>query len=486
MSTHPIIVWFTQDLRLSDNACLHAAVAAGHPIVPVYILDDVTPGEFAMGGASRWWLHQSLASLASSLEVLGGKLILRQGEAGKVLEQLVQDTGAQGVYFSRGYAPWSAELEKKVAAQCDAKGIECKRFSGFLLHEPEAIRTGSDGPYKVYTPFSRNCLSRDISRKPRPAPEKIDFYSAEIAGDTLDDLELYAGKPDWAVKFPERWSPGETGAHEKLKDFLENAVGAYNEARNLPDVKGTSRLSPHLHFGEISPLQCWTATHHAVATARGNIDRGAHTFEKEILWREFSYHLLHYWPTLPTEPFKPEFANFPWLQNDGHLACWQQGQTGFPIVDAGMRELWATGWMHNRVRMIVASFLIKNLRLPWQAGEHWFRDTLVDADIGANSASWQWVAGCGADAAPYFRIFNPILQGEKFDKHGGYVRRWVPELAAMPDKFIHKPWQAPDEILKKAEVDLGSTYPRPIIDLGQTRDAALAAYKTIRNSEAAE
>ncbi|MGB5212158.1 MAG: deoxyribodipyrimidine photo-lyase, partial [Anderseniella sp.] len=289
-----------------------------------------------------------------------------------------------------------------------------------------------------------------------------------------------------AAKFPERWSPGEAGAHKKLKDFLENAVGAYDEARNLPDVKGTSRLSPHLHFGEISPLQCWAATSHAVAKASGNIDRGAHTFEKEILWREFSYHLLHYWPSLPTEPFKPEFANFPWLQDDGHLACWQQGQTGFPIVDAGMRELWATGWMHNRVRMIVASFLIKNLRLPWQAGEHWFWDTLVDADIGANSASWQWVAGCGADAAPYFRIFNPILQGEKFDKHGGYVRRWVPELAAMPDKFVHKPWQAPDEILKKAEVDLGTSYPRPIVDLGQTRDAALAAYKTIRNSEAAE
>ncbi|MEM7635223.1 MAG: deoxyribodipyrimidine photo-lyase, partial [Pseudomonadota bacterium] len=405
--------------------------------------------------------------------------------AGKVLEQLVHDTGARGVYFSRGYAPWSGELEKEIAAQCEVKGIECKRFSGFLLHEPEAIRTGSDGPYKVYTPFSRNCLSRDITREPRPVPEKIDFFGADVASVSLDDLDLYQGGPDWAARFPDRWTPGEAGAQEKLTHFLEHAVGDYAEARNLPDVKGTSRLSPHLHFGEISPLQCWAATRHAVATARHNIDRGSHTFEKEILWREFSYHLLHHWPTLPTEPFKPEFANFPWLQDEGKLSSWQKGQTGLPIVDAGMRELWATGWMHNRVRMIVASFLIKNLRIHWQAGEQWFWDTLVDADIGANSASWQWVAGCGADAAPYFRIFNPILQGEKFDKHGGYVRRWVPELAAMPDKFIHKPWQAPDEVLKKAGVNLGTSYPRPIVDLGKTRDAALAAYKTIKKSDAA-
>jgi deoxyribodipyrimidine photo-lyase len=485
LSGPPIIVWFTQDLRLSDNACLHAAVASRYPILPVYILDDVTPGEFAMGGASRWWLRKSLASLASSLEALGGKLTIRRGEASSVLEQLVAETVANAVYFSRGYAPWSGEMESKIAAQFEAKGVDCKRFSGFVLHEPETIKTGNDGPYKVYTPFSQNCLSRDISRKPRPAPEKIDFHSAEIAEDTLGDLDLYAAKPDWAAKFPERWSPGEAGAQQKLKHFLEHAVGDYDQGRNLPDVSGTSRLSPHLHFGEISPLQCWTATRHAVATARHNIDRGSHTFEKEILWREFSYHLLHYWPSLPTEPFKPEFTDFPWLEDDGKLACWQNGQTGFPIVDAGMRELWATGWMHNRVRMIVASFLVKNLRLPWQSGEQWFWDTLVDADIGANAASWQWVAGCGADAAPYFRIFNPILQGEKFDKHGGYVRRWVPELSAMPDKFIHKPWQAPVEVLSDADVNLGTTYPRPIVDLGQTRDAALAAYKTIRKSEAA-
>ncbi|MGI9512714.1 MAG: cryptochrome/photolyase family protein [Anderseniella sp.] len=485
MSDRPIIIWFTQDLRLSDNACLGAAVASGHPILPLFVLDDVTPGEFAMGGASRWWLHKSLVSLASSLEALGGRLVVCRGEAGHVVEKLVTKTSAQGVYFSRGYAPWSSKLEKRISARCEAVGIECRRFSGFLLHEPEAIRTGNDGPYKVYTPFSRNCLAREITRKPRPAPELVDFYSTDIAGDTVDDLSLYPDKPDWAADFPGRWTPGEAGAHEKLEQFLENAVGDYKEARDLPNVRGTSRLSPHLHFGEISPLQCWAATSHAAASAGGKIDQGAHTFEKEILWREFSYHLLHYWPDLPMEPFKPEFADFPWLQDDEKLARWQQGLTGLPIVDAGMRELWATGWMHNRVRMIVASFLIKNLRLPWQVGEQWFWDTLVDADIGSNSASWQWVAGCGADAAPYFRIFNPVLQGEKFDKQGGYVRRWVPELSGLPDKFIHKPWQAPAEALKDAGVDLDTTYPRPIVDLGETRNAALAAYKTIKKPNAA-
>jgi len=483
VSDQPIIVWFTQDLRLADNACLHSAVSSGHPIIPVYILDDETPGTFAAGGASRWWLHRSLASLASSFETLGGELIIRRGETGAILSQLVEQTNAKAIYFSRGYAPWSGELEAKIAAACDSAGADCKRFSGFLLHEPEAIRTGSDGPYKVYTPFSRKCLSRDIQRVPKPAPVKIKFYREKVAGGSLGDLDLYRAKPDWAARFPERWSPGETGAQEKLTSFLEHGVAEYNQARDLPAVPGTSRLSPHLHFGEISPLQCWTATRHAAATAHHSIDRGSHTFEKELLWREFSYHLLHHWPTLPTDPFKPEFSGFPWLNDTEQLQCWKKGLTGYPIVDAGMRELWATGWMHNRVRMIAASFLVKNLRVAWQRGEQWFRDTLVDADIGANSASWQWVAGCGADAAPYFRIFNPVLQGEKFDKQGTYVREWVPEMHAMPAKFVHKPWMAPAEVLVGAGVELGNTYPRPIVDLGQTRDAALAAYRTIKQRD---
>lgn len=483
MSDQPIIVWFTQDLRLADNACLHSAASSGHAIVPVYILDDVTPGAFAAGGASRWWLQQSLASLRASIKGLGGELIIRCGEASAELSQLIEQTNATAVYFSRGYAPWAGELEAKVAAACDRVEIDCKRFSGFLLHEPESIRTGSDGPYKVYTPFSRKCLSRDLNRLPRPVPAKVNFYATDVPSYNLDDLRLYRGQPDWATRFSERWSPGETGAHKKLTLFLEHAVADYHQARDLPAVSGTSRLSPHLHFGEISPLQCWTATRHAMAAANNSIDSGGQTFEKELLWREFSYHLLHHWPSLPTDPFKPAFSSFPWRDDAEQLQCWKKGQTGYPIVDAGMRELWATGWMHNRVRMIVASFLVKNLRLSWLQGEQWFWDTLVDADIGANSASWQWVAGCGADAAPYFRIFNPVLQGEKFDRQGAYVREWVPELRAMPAKFIHKPWSAPADVLADAGVVLGKTYPQPIVDLSKTRDAALAAYKTIKQPD---
>ncbi len=483
MSDQPIIVWFTQDLRLADNACLHSAVSSGHPIVPVYILDDVTPGPLAPGRASRWWLQQSLASLTSSIEALGGGLIIRRGEASTILGQLVEQTNAQAVYFSRGYAPWSGELEDKIAAACSSAGADCKRFSGFLLHEPESIRTATNGPYKVFTPFSQKCLSRDLERVPRPAPAAIRFHQEKVPGIHPGDLDLYRPQPDWAARFQERWSPGEIGAREKLRHFLQHGVAEYPQARDRPAVYGTSRLSAHLHFGEISPLQCWTATRHAAATAQHSIDRGCRTFEKELLWREFSYHLLHHWPALPTDPFKPEFAGFPWLNDTAKLQCWKQGLTGYPIVDAGMRELWATGWMHNRVRMVVASFLVKNLRVAWQQGEQWFRDTLVDADIGANSASWQWVAGCGADAAPYFRIFNPVLQGEKFDKEGAYVRQWVPELRAIPAKFIHKPWLAPTELLAGSGVELGTTYPRPIVDLGETRDAALAAYKTIRQPE---
>ncbi len=480
MEDQPIIVWFTQDLRLADNSCLHSAVSSGHPIIPVYILDDVTPGIFAAGGASRWWLQQSLASLSASIKALGGELIFRRGEASTVLSQLVRQTNAKAVCFSRGYSPWSGEQEAKIAAACDNSGADCKRFSGFLLHEPESIRTGNDGPYKVYTPFSRNCLSRDFRKVPKPVPLKVNFYAGKVAGDSLCDLNLYCPRPDWAARFAERWSPGEAGAQVKLKLFLKHAVAEYHQARDLPAVSGTSRLSPHLHFGEISPLQIWTATRHAMASADYSIDRGGQTFEKELLWREFSYHLLHHWPSLPTEPFKAEFSGFPWRDDAGHLRSWKKGLTGYPIVDAGMRELWATGWMHNRVRMIVASFLVKNLRVAWQQGEQWFYDTLVDADIGANSASWQWVAGCGADAAPYFRIFNPVLQGEKFDRQGTYVREWVPELRNMPSKFVHKPWMAPADLLAGAGVELGTTYPRPIVDLKETREAALAAYKTIR------
>ncbi len=480
MSDSPIIVWFTHDLRLSDHAALSAAAATGHPLLPVYILDDDTPGDWAMGGASRWWLEQSLASLQAALKDRSGRLILRRGNPLTVLEQLVEETGAHGIWFSRSYAPWSAKLETSLADWAGRQGIACKRFAGYLLHNPEDIRTGGGTPYKVYTPFSRACFEAEPQRAPRPVPDGMTFWDGDIASDDLASWELYDGKPDWAEGFSQRWAPGEAGAQEKLDRFIAEAAKDYADRRNMPGEFGTSRLSPHLHFGEISPLQCWHAMRHAMADGRRNIDVGGKTFLKELLWREFSYHLVCNFENFATEPFQEKFAGFPWASDEDGLKAWQDGMTGYPIVDAGMRELWATGWMHNRVRMIAGSFLVKDLLIPWQRGEEWFWDCLVDADIGSNAASWQWIAGCGADAAPYFRVFNPVLQGEKFDPDGTYVRRWVPELSDMPEKYLHKPWEAPRDVLDRVGVRLGKTYPRPIVDHGEARDRALAAYNKIR------
>jgi len=482
MSDRPVIVWFTHDLRLSDHAPLTKAVESGKPIVPVYILDDLTSGSFAMGGASRWWLHQSLTNLLEALEQQGVKLILRRGEALRMLQELVRDTDADALYFSRNHAPWSGKLERQITNWCEGVGVQCKRFTGYLLHEPETIRTGQDGPYKVYTPFSKVCFAAETARSPRLAPVNIQAWKGDVGGERLADWKLYEAQPDWAKGFAARWSPGETGAQKKLDRFLLEVVADYKDDRDRPDLYATSRLSPHLHFGEITPLQCWHATRHAMNDGRRSMDRGAEHFLKELLWREFSYHLLHHWPDLPAKPFNAKFSAFPWSGDDEALHRWQRGMTGYPVVDAGMRELWATGWMHNRVRMIVASFLVKHLLVPWQDGEAWFWDTLVDADIGANAASWQWVAGCGADAAPYFRIFNPILQGLKFDPRGDYVRRWVPELKRMPEHVIHKPWEASELVLKEAGVELGKTYPRPMVDHGKARDKALAAYEVIKQT----
>jgi deoxyribodipyrimidine photo-lyase len=305
-----------------------------------------------------------------------------------------------------------------------------------------------------------------------------------VRSDALDDWKLLPTAPNWAAGFEIHWQPGEEGARRRLREFIEVGLAHYAQERDRPDRDVTSRLSPHLHFGEISPAQCWHAVRAAQAQAGGRLDGGAEKFLKEVLWREFSCHLLHHWPTLPEAPFKPEFADFPWADDPVGLKAWQAGRTGYPIVDAGMRELWATGIMHNRVRMIAASFLIKDLLIPWQQGERWFWDTLVDADIASNAASWQWVAGSGADAAPYFRIFNPVLQGEKFDPQGAYVRKWVPELGRMPDEFIHKPWDAPLLVLKAAGVELGNNYPHPAVDHGKARDRALAALKSMKGTDA--
>jgi deoxyribodipyrimidine photo-lyase len=460
-------MWFRQDLRLADNAALAAAAAAG-PVLPLFILDDETPGDWRWGGASRWWLHRSLAALGGRLP-----LVLRRGVATQVLEQVISESGAQALFFARDYAPWSPELERRVKALCARRGAACHRFHGFLLHEPEAIGTRAGQFFKVYTPFSRACLAAGNPKRPKPAPP-VTWWTGPIRTETLDGWNLLPVRPNWASGLEAAWEPGEDGARRRLQRFLEAGLAGYATMRDRPDTPHTSGLSAHLHWGEISPLQVWTAVEQAMSTQAGSLDRDGAKFLGELLWREFSQHLLFHVPALPAAPFRPEYADFPWTDDLSKLALWQRGQTGYPIVDAGMRELWATGTMHNRVRMIAASFLVKDLLIPWQEGERWFWDTLVDADLGNNAASWQWVSGCGADAAPYFRIFNPVLQGETFDPEGLYVRRWVRELGEVPGRFIHRPWEMAVP---------PSGYPPPVVMHGLARDRALAAFRMIRRGQ---
>ncbi|MCB1520239.1 MAG: deoxyribodipyrimidine photo-lyase [Hyphomicrobiaceae bacterium] len=485
MTDAPVVLWFRNDLRLADHRALKAAVASGRPIVPVFVLDDISAGPWAAGGAARWWLHHSLEALAASIEERGGRLVFRRGEAAQVLASLAEDVGATACYFSRRYEPWAIRQEKAVKDRAEKGGIEVRRFAGSLLMEPERVATQAGDPYKVYTPFWRQIASVYKPERPLKAPETLNGPKSQPRSDRLEDWSLLPRRPDWARGFADVWTPGEAGAVERLDDFLENSVAGYTEERNRPDLASTSRLSPHLAHGEISPGQIWWRTASARAAASsgsmaGPGDKGYETFLKELVWREFSAHLLFHFPTFPDEPFRAEFSRFPWSEDEAGLVAWQRGNTGFPIVDAGLRELWATGWMHNRVRMIVASFLIKDLLIPWQSGEAWFWDTLVDADLANNSASWQWVAGSGADAAPYFRIFNPTTQGQKFDPDGVYVRQWVPELAQLPDKFVHDPSAAPPETLASAGVELGATYPAPMVDHKVARVRALDAFERLK------
>jgi deoxyribodipyrimidine photo-lyase len=473
MSETLAIVWFRNDLRLADNPALQAAVAAGHRVVPVYVLDDTAAGRWKLGGASRWWLHHSLASLGRDLRTRGAKLVLLRGDAAKLIPDLAAELGAVEVHAARSFEPAMRETDRKVDAALKRAGIAFKRHLSISLFAPDQIRNKTGGIYGVYTPFSKACFEIGVSEEAFSAPEAIPGL-AKVAGDALEDWGLLPTKPDWAGGLREAWSPGEAGAQALLAQFLKGAIADYDKARNLPGAQGTSRLSPHVHFGEISPRIVFQRAR-AAGTAKG-----VQTFLKELLWREFSIYLLWHHPELPDTPLRPEFAKFPWSKNKSALRAWQRGLTGYPIVDAGMRELWQTGWMHNRVRMITASFLIKHLLIPWQDGEAWFWDCLAEADLAANAASWQWVAGCGADAAPYFRIFNPVLQGKKFDPDGAYVRRYVPEIAALPDEFIHAPWDAPEIVLTNARVRLGDTYPKPVIDLMEGRNRALAAYDKIK------
>ena len=478
--TAPLILWFRRDLRLADNPALAAAVAAGRRVVPLYILDEAAGGP--LGGAQRWWLHHSLAALDAALRDLGSGLVLRRGPAATVLEDIIAATGADTIHWNRLYDPAAIARDTALKADLQGRGLTVASFNAALLFEPWAIRNKAGQPFKVFTPFWKTCLAAPAPDAPLPGPARLPA-STLPPGDRLADWALLPKKPDWAVAFGPCWQPGEDGARALLADFLDRALVRYKGDRNRPDLPATSRLSPHLAFGEIGPRQIWQATHHAMDGNPASAGGGAH-FLSEVGWREFSHHLLYHEPQMVSRPLRSEFAAFPWAEDAAGLAAWQRGLTGYPIVDAGMRELWQTGWMHNRVRMIAASFLVKDLLIPWQQGEAWFRDTLVDADVANNAASWQWVAGCGADAAPYFRIFNPVLQGEKFDPEGDYIRRFVPELARLPAAIIHQPWNHRD-LARQCGVVIGRDYPAPIIDHGLARDRALAALATLKQDHAA-
>jgi len=485
MSSHsPVIVWFRQDLRLADNPALSAAANTGRPILPVYVLDQGTPGTWARGGASLWWLHHSLQRLKADLQARGLPLILRRGTADQVLPELAAACGATVITWNRCYEPWAIDRDTRLKAHLTESGVAVDSHNGALLFEPWTIQTKSGSPYRVFSPFWRACLQAPAPEVPLPVPAKLPAPDMAPPGDDLDGWALLPTAPDWAGGLRDAWTPGDAGAQARLADFVDGILAGYAGERDRPDIDGTSRLSPHLHFGEISPRQIWHTVHARLAQAGGSagVEKAAAKFLSEIGWREFSYHLLFQFRELPEKPLQPTFADFPWQPDAAAYRQWCRGLTGYPIVDAGMRQLWQTGWMHNRVRMIAASFLVKDLLIPWQDGARWFWDTLVDADLANNSAGWQWVAGCGADAAPYFRVFNPVTQGERFDPEGRYVRAFVPELGKLPDKWLHRPWEAPADVVAAAGVRLGETYPKPMVDHAQARQAALAAYEQIKKT----
>lgn len=475
--SHPVIVWFRQDLRLADNPALTHAVKSGAPVIPVYILDDICSGPWKMGGASRWWLHHSLNSLNESLS---GNLACFQGDARMVMRDLCAATKASAVYWNRCYEPWRIQRDTDIKSMLDENGITAESYNASLLFEPWTIKKDDGTPYKVFTPFfRRGCLgSAKLPPDPLPAIRKIDFAPRPQDSLSVDALELLPRHPRWDKKMDCHWSIGEPGAKKRLDAFLDHGLKGYKEGRNYPTLDHVSRLSPHLHFGEISPRTVWHKARACMVADQAETDGDC--FLSELGWREFSHSLLYYNHDLPTKALQTRFNNFPWARDDKALDRWQRGETGYPIVDAGMRELWETGYMHNRVRMIVGSFLVKDLMLHWTEGEKWFWDCLADADLANNAASWQWIAGCGADAAPYFRVFNPVGQGDKFDPKGEYVRRFIPEIAKLPDDLIHKPWEAPDLILKGAGISRGKTYPLPMVDHKAARERALTAFQSTK------
>ncbi|UCB56049.1 MAG: deoxyribodipyrimidine photo-lyase [Thiotrichales bacterium] len=484
--TEAAIVWFRQDLRLADNPALRTALENHQQVIPVYIYADDGASEWLAGAASRWWLHHSLQALDQSLKKLGSRLIIRCGQSSQsILEELLQQTGAQSVYWNRQYEPHPIERDSLIKQALRDRNIAVHSFNSTLLHEPWEITKTDGGPYRVFTPYWKACIKAGMAGSFSASPEHMPAVSKKIKSAKIESLELLP-KIGWAASFADYWQPGEAGAHQSLDRFLENTVNNYGDDRDRPDLDGTSRLSPHLHFGEISPQQIIEKTTMAVSLdSQPGMVTGTDAFVRELGWREFAYYLLYHFPHSIDRPLYDRFDDFPWEKDYAQpLHAWQQGQTGIPIVDAGMRELWHTGWMHNRVRMIVASLLTKNMLIPWQEGARWFRDTLVDADLASNTLGWQWSAGCGADAAPWFRIFNPVTQAEKFDPAGRYIRQWVPEIAALPNKYLSRPWEASTRVLNEHGIRLGSDYPQPVLDLKATRERALDRYQSFRKSAA--
>lgn len=462
-------MWFREDLRLDDNPALHAATSAGFPVVPVFILDPEEDSP-SPGAASRWWLHQSLLKLDASLRAVGSRLLVRHGPVAKILPNLAAECNVQRIFWNRVDEP--LKHESRLRKNLESQSIPFDTCNGSLLFEPGSVRTTTGGAFHVFTPFWNALWNRrGALRSPVEPPATIPSPTHWPHSLPISDLRLEP-KIDWAAGIRAAWTPGEASARAALRAFARGPVQHYSSDRDRPDHDGTSRLSPHLHFGEISPVRVW----HALVEKAGS-----ESYLRQLAWREFACHLLCEHPETLTEPFNPEFRHFPWRSNTRRLKAWQKGRTGFPFVDAAMRQLWKTGWMHNRARLVVASFFVKDLLIPWQQGAAWFLDTLVDADLANNTLGWQWVAGCGVDAAPYFRVFNPVVQGEKFDPDGDYVRQWVPELGGLPAPWIHRPWTAPPLVLSAAGVTLGKNYPFPIVDHAEARSASLMALEEMKS-----
>jgi deoxyribodipyrimidine photo-lyase len=473
---HGSVVWFRNDLRLADNPALHAAVERGGPVTCVFIWAPEEEGRWAPGAASRWWLHHSLNSLDAELKRARAGLVIRRGPTLAALRMLIAQTNASAVYFNRRYEPAAVERDARVAGSLTADGVRVESFNASLLLEPWELKTKQGAPYQVFTPFWRAARERFSSAQPMSAPRSIPKLRQRIRSLPIEELELLP-RVNWDRSFYVAWTPGTSGAQDRLERFLAFELKHYPRERDRPDHwNGTSNLSPHLHFGEISPRQIWRAAH---ASRSKRIIAARDKFLTEIGWREFAYHVLYHFPQTAQAPLRTKFDSFPWQRQARDLNAWQRGLTGYPIVDAGMAQLWITGWMHNRVRMIVGSFLTKDLLHSWREGAAWFWDTLVDADLANNTLNWQWVAGCGADAAPFFRIFNPVAQAKKFDPDGNYIRAHVPPLGALPNRWIHEPWNAPADVLREAGVVLGDTYPHRIVDHAEARTRTLAVFRCL-------